>query len=208
MLEWKINQRMPDTKLIYLEEVERIKPKIRRAKFKCDCGNVVYKNICDVRSLNTKSCGCLRKELLSIKNYKHGHSIIKSGVYRTWQAMHQRVRIHPNYKKISICKRWFNFTNFYEDMGDRPKKHSIERINNNGNYEPSNCKWATQLEQGQNTSNTKLITIGEETHSISAWCRIKGISYQRVKQRRTRQNMTLIQAITTPLDISKQNRKN
>lgn len=102
------------------------------------------------------SCGCLRHLLLGIRSKTHG--MAESKEYRSWVAMWSRCTNpeHVAYRRyggrgITICERWSEFENFFADMGPKPTpKHSIERINNDGNYEPSNCKWATPFEQAQN----------------------------------------------------------
>jgi len=78
---------------------------------------------------------------------------------------------------VTICSRWLdNFANFISDMGDRPKGFTLERINNDGNYTPENCKWASRLEQANNTKNTRLITHNDVTLSQAAWSRKLGVS--------------------------------
>lgn len=128
--------------------------------FLCDCGNQIEADLNWVRFLNVTSCGCLKSELVSLKNTKHSHAIRDkmSGAYRSWQTMHQRVKTNPLYANRIVCERWSGdngFANFYADMGDRPKGLTIERIDNDGIYEPSNCKWATMQEQNLNKSNSK-----------------------------------------------------
>jgi hypothetical protein len=126
----------------------------------CECGNtaIIEKN--SVLSGNTESCGCLRRNLMKEKATKHGFANKEKFTegYRSWYAMRQRCNNpkHPRYsvwggRGISICKRWNSFSNFIYDMGPRPtKSHSIDRIDNDGNYEPSNCRWATKSEQSSN----------------------------------------------------------
>lgn len=122
---------------------------------KCDCGNekkIVGGNL---RSGGSKSCGCLAKELSRDRETKHG--MYGSRTYSTWSNMISRCsnKKNPDYKYyggrgILVCEEWKEFENFYRDMGDRPNKKSIDRINNDGNYYKENCKWSTQSEQIKN----------------------------------------------------------
>jgi hypothetical protein len=154
-IQFSPGDRIPNTRLCYLREANRINPKRRRASFKCDCGQQITTDLNWVRFLNTTSCGCLKSELIVQKNTKHSHATraLKTGTYRSWQAMHQRVVSHPDYKNRPVCDRWSGengFANFYTDMGNRPDGFTIERINNHKGYDPSNCKWATRKEQTAN----------------------------------------------------------
>ena len=126
----------------------------------CDCGNKSIVNSSNLRSGNTKSCGCLRKETTSASLYKHGHwsNHQASPTYKTWASMKTRCtnkksnRYHIyGGRGITICDRWFNsFENFIEDMGERPDGTSIDRIDNDGFYEKSNCRWADPKTQANN----------------------------------------------------------
>ena len=207
-IEYSNGQHMEGTRLTFQEEIKRTNPRARRARFLCQCGNTLEADIAWVRSLNTTSCGCTRSEMVTEKNTKHNHAIrgATSGAYRSWQAMHQRVVSDPRYTHVSICKRWFDFQKFFEDMGDRPAHYTIERKNSSGDYEPGNCIWADRKTQAQNTSQVVDVSINGETHSINEWCRIKGIGYYLIKQRRTR-GMSLEDEITTPLNQSKRGKK-
>ena len=207
-IQFQCGERIPNTRLSYISEASRIDPKRRRALFQCDCGKQIEADLHWVRFLNITSCGCFKTEQLVVKNTKHSHAARgkPSGAYRSWQAMHQRVKVNPLYQHVSICSRWNDFKNFFADMGDRPEGHTIERINNSGDYEPSNCKWATQLEQAQNTSQTKLVAINGRTHSINEWCRIQGIGYHLVKQR-VKRGMSIEDSILTPVDLSKSHQR-
>lgn len=132
----------------------------------CDCGNTCVVQANNLGNGHTKSCGCLRKEVTEARMLKHGGS--RGGAwfpeYAVWNTMRQRCT-NPNSEKykdygergIKVCKRWAKFANFLADMGRRPSKdHSIDRKNNDGNYTPKNCHWATRSEQQRNTRRQQL----------------------------------------------------
>ena len=115
----------------------------------CDCGNKLITSGNRLRYGKTKSCGCI---------VKTQNGLSRSPSYRSWDAMIQRCydKSVPHYERyggrgISVCDRWKNsFLDFLKDMGDRPEGKTLDRIDNNGNYEPLNCKWSTIKEQSSN----------------------------------------------------------
>jgi hypothetical protein len=145
-------------RLTVLKDVERYGYR-RRVQCQCDCGNIKNYYYASIKSNHTTSCGCLKKESKHL--IKHSDSRIGKVTkeYVTWQNMKRRCD-NPNKKcwmdyggrGIKVCDRWINsYENFLLDMGRKPTPfHSIDRINVNGDYEPSNCKWSTKSEQQYN----------------------------------------------------------
>lgn len=153
----------------------------------CTCGKTVVTAIQNLRTGNTRSCGCLFTESLVKRNTKHGLTHDHKGAYRSWKDMRQRCN-NPNNKSyddyggrgIKICERWNSFANFFADMGDRPEKHSIDRIDVNGNYEPNNCRWATDKEQARNKRNNHIMENGK---TLAENCEIVGVDFKVVSYR-------------------------
>jgi hypothetical protein len=137
-----------------------------RWEVECDCGTVFIALGHNLRAGRTRSCGCLRREVMSVlkagnqNNYRHGDTIGgATPEYTAWASMKARCANvqNPEFKNyggrgISVCDRWQgSFENFLADMGRRPSpRHSIDRIDNDGNYTPGNCRWATKAEQTAN----------------------------------------------------------
>ena len=164
-------------KLLVIGEKGRINEQVAW-ECQCDCGNTTVVRSSDLRSGDTKSCGCLRKEL----HTKHGQNTRKRGetlTYQCWKAMIGRCyrpnnTSFPYYggRGIKVCKSWWKFRNFYRDMGDKPKGLTLERINGDGDYEPSNCKWASYQEQNQNKRNVKGYSWNKENQKWVAHIQI------------------------------------
>lgn len=153
----------------------------------CDCGN---KKTVAMSALNhgyTKSCGCLRRELLQNDRYKDKH------LYQAWQDMKQRCH-NPNNvfyyrygeRGIKVCKEWLSGYNvFYKWATNNGYQQGlqIDRIDNNGNYEPSNCRWVSPKQNTDNRNITRMLTYNGKTQTIADWSRETGIPITTIRNR-------------------------
>lgn len=168
----------------------------RRPRFivcRCICGVVKEFRIDHLKYGLSRSCGCRKGELLTQSKTRHGQSIgAETPEYKAWSGViarceNQRNRSYANYggRGIRVCRRWReSFEAFYEDMGPRPSNsHSIDRIDVNGDYEPSNCRWATRLVQGRNRRCVIQITHRGETLTIPEWSERTGLKPSTIRFR-------------------------
>lgn len=153
----------------------------------CVCGREKLVRAGHLRNGSIVSCG--QRGCKVGDSRKHGFK--GTATYNAWINMRARCRDHTqagyaNYggRGISVCERWERFENFLADMGERPEGLSIDRINNDGNYEPSNCRWATRTVQNNNRSVTVFLTLGERTMLLSEWAEELGVPYDTLKRRR------------------------
>lgn len=162
----------------------------------CDCGNNIDVYVRHIRNGHTKSCGCIRKEKL------HGMSGTKE--YKAWQGMIGRCEKPSKYhnyhlyggRGIIVCDRWHDFKEFYADMGNCPINMSLDRIDNNGNYEPSNCRWASAKEQSNNKRTNTLIAFNGQTKTMKQWAEEFNIPYERLCQRIKRDRWPIERALS------------
>jgi hypothetical protein len=159
----------------------------------CECGQSGKIRREKLVSGQTKSCGCLRRELTSARTTTHGQSKPnrKTREYQTWDRMRRRCNNpkFPGYsdyggRGIAVCERWSSFENFFEDMGPRPSdNHSLDRIDVNGDYGPGNCRWATFQEQMLNKRNTLYVVVGGIKRPLKEVTRERGLNYYTVWSR-------------------------
>lgn len=174
---------------------------------KCDCGNEVVVIGRNLKNGNTKSCGCIAKEINKNCDLfkKHGYSGTK--LYAVWKGIIQRCfnknnKEYKNYggRGITICREWKNdFVNFYDwaISNGYEEKLTIDRINVNGNYEPSNCRWATTKTQSRNRRNNHYITYRGETKTIKEWSEALNIDYNALLYKINYKKMSLEKIIAT-----------
>jgi hypothetical protein len=174
----------------------------------CDCGEVVDSPTSySLRNGTTQSCGCLhREEAKKNGDRSRTHGQTKTSTYNIWVGMIQRcqnpeAKDFPRYgaKGITVCDRWQSFANFLADMGERPPKMSIDRIDNNGHYEPDNCRWASAIEQARNRSDNKIIAYGGKSQCLAAWAIELGINSVTLQDRLAK-GWSVHQAFSQPVE--------
>lgn len=178
----------------------------------CDCGKSSVVRSASLRGGLTASCGCLgierRAAACKASNRRHGHTVggQSTKTYGTWQNMLRRCRDpqstgfqYYGAKGISVCDRWTSFENFIEDMGEAPIGKSLDRIDPRGNYEPGNCRWATNKQQANNKTNNRRIEFDGLSLTLSEWSDRLRIPLKRVSARLTA-GWSDEKALTTPVD--------
>lgn len=198
-------------KLLVIERVNRPKHiKTNGAWWlcKCDCGNETTVLTSRLNIGKTKSCGCWHTERIK----KHGKSYTR--IYKVWTGIKDRtnpnnIGCRNNYRKLGVdmCEEWRNsFETFYEwSMANGYKDNlTIDRINNDGNYEPSNCRWATATQQAKNRSTNVLLTYNGETYTMSEWADQQKIPRDTLRKRITC-GWSIEKALTTPVKKRKDN---
>lgn len=170
-------------KLTLLHRLHNVKKQHPRYLCICDCGNLYIGDIYDIKNGHTTSCGCARKGI----NKTHGFRYTRQ--YEVWCGIKKRCynsksKSYKNYggRGITMCDEWKNdFKAFYDWSIENGYKDnlSIDRIDVNGNYEPSNCRWVDRLTQANNKRDTRWVTFNSKTQSLSDWCRELNLNYRR-----------------------------
>ena len=188
-----------------LTVIERSKSTNKNAKWLCvcDCGNQKEVFGGDLKQGRTQSCGCIHSEQLAQRNFKHGLS--NSRLHGIWNGMKARC-YNPNFDQyadyggrgITICREWRDdFQAFYDwaMANGYADNLTIDRIDNDGNYSPNNCRWATRQEQGYNRRDNRLITYNGETKTAAEWGMVTGIKPHTIL-RRLRLGWSVDEALT------------
>ena len=182
---------------------------------KCDCGKDFFVSSGNIR--RNLSCGCESRRITSERRFVHGES--HSRLYRVWYAMKGRC-YNPHddaYKDyggrgIKMCDEWMTYTGFrkwaldngYDEKAER-RMCTLDRIDFNGNYEPSNCRWVDMRVQSNNKRSNRLVTLNGETHNIAEWSKIVGIKSQTII-RRLNKGWSNEDALTLPLQRNHKNK--
>lgn len=164
---------------------------------RCECGGARSFGSGRLLAGNARHCGC-QSEVRRAR--------VTSPTYQIWRGMWKRCTSEKSHRRyagrgIRVCARWRSFGNFLADMGPRPTPlHSIDRKDNDGHYEPSNCRWATQSQQLRNTSRSRSLTFNGETLPLLEWCDRTGITEKALRHRIER-GWTVERALTQPQHI-------
>jgi len=189
-------------RLYVLEYVGKDKYYIKKWLCQCDCGHRKVISAGDLKSGRTQSCGCLQSESSKERFTTHGESN-KSKEYYAWSHMKDRCSnpkcdCYRNYgsRGIKVCKRWNDsYADFLADMGRCPEGFSIDRRDNNGDYEPGNCRWVTRKEQNRNTRRNRLFTYKGKTKCLIEWAETFGVKYMTLWHYVNRRSCSISEAL-------------
>jgi hypothetical protein len=155
-------------------------------RVKYTCGHSADVALTQAKVCKTGLCSKCAKTKVCVDRSSHGST--RTPTYQSWRSMKARCYDKNSNRfqfygarGIKVCDRWLNsFENFYSDMGERPDGMSLDRVDTDGNYEPSNCKWSTEIEQANNKTTNLLFTDGEQVWSLMRWCDIFGKDYKHI----------------------------
>lgn len=179
-------------RLLVLERAPNTK--VVKWNCQCNCGNKITVTTCNLKSGSTKSCGCLRRDVARQNAKEHTtHGFTRTRLYYIWEDMKRRCyakerKGYKNYggRGIRVCDEWKNDFTIFKDWAFENGYNdelTIDRIDVNGNYEPSNCRWATWKEQANNKRNKTAIEFEGETHTLKEWSEITGIGASTIQKR-------------------------
>lgn len=179
----------------------------RRSWVRCECGSEFIVLNESLISGNTKSCGCLNIELIKQRRTSHGHCVggKPTRTYRIWKGLitrctNERRKCFDDYagRNITVCDRWrHSYENFLSDMGEAPPRLTIHRVDNDGNYAPGNCIWATYKVQARNTRRNRIFTVRGITDCLIVFCERFNVPYSRTRSRLQR-GWNIERALFTP----------
>lgn len=189
-------------RLVVLHEGERNHRNSIRWLCKCDCGNETQVTTHRLNKGQTQSCGCLNRERYGINNFKHG--FYQERLYKVWRGMINRctIKTNPSYRTyinrgIKVCDRWKEYTNFRDDMSSTYEPGlQIDRIDNDGDYSPENCRWVTHKENQQNKSSTRLIETPDGVMNITQASKFYNIKANTITSRIDDLGWDSIKAVT------------
>lgn len=192
-------------RLTVIERAENNKNSQAKWKCVCDCGNEVVVFACNLKSGATKSCGCFNSECITKRNTKHNMAC--SRLFNVWSMMRKRC-IYPKDKRyhdyggrgITVCDEWQHFEAFYKWATENGYSDglTLDRIDNNGNYEPSNCRFATFSQQANNRRSNHLLTFNGKTLTMKQWSDELGITYSTIEHR-IKRGWSVEKTLTTPM---------
>ena len=172
--------------------------------FICECGNIVIKNLSDVKRGKVISCGCAKKQHLKSK-----HSNSHTSLYICWKSMKRRCSTNKHYKNIQVCDEWNNYINFknWALQNGYSDNLTLDRIDYTGDYEPTNCRWVNSIQQNNNKSNNITITYKGKVQTLKEWCNELDLPYSTIWYRLNRLNYSIEEAFEKEVEHKYGNNK-